>query len=253
MSSLSKNKLSLYAGLSRGKLREKSGMFIVEGRKSVSDSLPLFDLEAIVCLKGSEKGDWVRSGYPIYEVIETEMRKISSLSTVPEVLAIFRLPHQCSDYPKPDKERLYLLLDSVRDPGNFGTIMRTAHWFGITRIYASKDCVDLYNPKTIQSTMGSLGRVEVVYCDLAKLIAENPDMPVYGTLLDGENIYKATLSGHGFIVMGNEGKGISEGIRDLITNPLLIPPYYSDNHAESLNVAAATSAVLALFRARRYV
>ncbi len=251
MDSLSKNKQSIYSGLCRVKMREKTGLFIVEGRKSVSDSLPLFDLEAIVCLKGTDTESWEKSGYAVYEVSESEMRKISSLSTIPDVLAVFKLPDYSEEIPAPDPEKLYLLLDGVRDPGNFGTIMRTAHWFGIDRIYASKDCVDLYNSKTIQSTMGSLGKVEVVYCDLCELIMDNRDMPVYGTLLNGKNIYKATLSEHGFIVMGNEGKGISEPLRKLITNPLLIPPYDPDNHSESLNVAAATSAVLALFRASK--
>ena len=138
----------------------------------------------------------------------------------------------------------------IQDPGNLGTIMRTAHWFGIDRIYASRDTVDIFNPKTVQSTMGSLGRVEIVYCDLGELMDKNPDMPVYGTLLDGKNIYKATLGEHGFIIMGNEGKGISESLRKRITSPLLIPPYDYSNHSESLNVAIATAVTLSQFRSR---
>ena len=252
MSSLSKGKLSLYAGLSRGKMRDKAGLFIVEGRKSVNDLISLFELEALISLRGIDVSESVADSSRVYEVSESEMRKISSMTTVPEVLAIFRKPEQTDEIPVPEKDKLYLLLDGVRDPGNFGTIVRTAHWFGISRIYASEDCVDIYNPKTIQSTMGSLGKIEVVYCNLVQLISDNKRMPVYGTLLEGENIYEATLKEHGFIVMGNEGKGISDEVRSLVTNPVLIPPFDKLNHSESLNVATATAAVLAIFRKNHF-
>lgn len=250
---LSKNKLSQYAGLGQAKMRRKHGLFAVEGKKSVVDSLPFFKLEALVLVSDNEvdstpefADDAVRQ--KSFYVSESDMKKLSSLSTPPEVIAIFHLPEDNARDLDVDADKLYLMLDGVRDPGNMGTIVRTAHWFGITKIFASKDCVDIYNPKTIQSTMGSLGRVEVVYCDLGEMIEQNPDMPVYGTLLDGDNIYKTNLSESGFIIMGNEGQGISESIRGKITHKLLIPPYNPDNHSESLNVAIATGVILALFR-----
>ena len=143
--------------------------------------------------------------------------------------------------------RRYLILDGVQDPGNLGTIIRTCHWFGITTIFASLDTVDIYNPKTVQATMGSLGKVRVLYRDLEEIIASNPGVPVYGTLLEGESLYRVHPDRRGFIVMGNEGNGISENIRKLVDNPVTIPPYGHD-HGESLNVAVATAITVAWFR-----
>lgn len=245
---LSKTKLGQYAGLQRGKVREKEGLFVAEGRKSVLDLLPYFKAEAVICLKGRGLAADFPSGGTLYETGEKEMRKLSSLTTPPDVLAVFRIPEENPEKNIRVEDGLYLLLDGVRDPGNMGTIIRTAHWFGIDAIFASRDCVDIYNPKTIQATMGSLGRVDVRYCDLASLIRDNAGIPVYGTLLDGKNIYDADLKQSGFILMGNEGKGISAELRELITDGLLIPPYHPADHSESLNVAVATGVVLSLFR-----
>lgn len=249
---LSKARQGIYSQLSKRKMRERHGLFIVEGYKSVIDSLDLFEIEALIVVDGSDIPISWRSDYPLYEVPSSVMKKISSLSTPADVAAVYRLPSGFYDnVPQPESDKLYLLLDGIQDPGNLGTIIRTAHWFGIPRIYASKDTVDIFNPKTIQSTMGSLGRVEVNYCDLEVLINSNQELPVYGTLLDGKNIYEATLSEHGFIIMGNEGKGISEALRPLVSSPLLIPPYDSENHSESLNVAIATAVTLSQFRSRK--
>ncbi len=248
---LSKTKQGIYSQLSRRKMRDRHGLFIAEGRKCIGDTIGKFDVEAIVALDpDSIPAEW---GYidAVYKVSESQMSKISSFSTPSDVLAIYRIPDGYYDsVPVPESEKLYLLLDGIQDPGNMGTIIRTAHWFGIDRIYASHDTVDIFNPKTVQATMGSLGKVEVVYCDLCDLIKGNPGMPLYGTLLDGENIYDAELTGNGFIIMGNEGKGISDPIRDLVTWPLLIPPYDLGNHSESLNVSIATAVVLSQFRCR---
>lgn len=249
---LSKHKSGVYSQLAKKKMREKHGLFAVEGLKSVLDTLPWFEAEALVVCEGFDTAplEAVAPGVEVYTVSESEMKKITAFVTPSEVMAVYRIPAEKEGFTTPDPGRLYLMLDGVRDPGNLGTIIRTAHWFGIDRIYASQDTVDLYNPKTIQSTMGSLGRVAVEYGDLATLISANPSMPVYGTLLNGENIYKATLSEHGFVVMGNEGVGISEKLRGLITSPLLIPPYDAANHSESLNVAIATAVTLSQFRSR---
>ncbi len=248
---LSKGKAGVYSQLSRRKMRDKYGLFIVEGKKSVEDTLGRFEMETMVVKSGvSLPEDWF-CRFTVYEVSESQMAKISSLSTPPDVLAVYSIPEgYYENVPKPEPDRLYLLLDGIQDPGNMGTIIRTAHWFGIDRIYASKDTVDIFNPKTIQSTMGSMGRVEVVYCDLAELLDSTSGMPVYGTLLDGDSIYTASLGSSGFIIMGNEGKGISAPLRERITNPLLIPPYDPSNHSESLNVAIATAVTLSQFRSR---
>lgn len=247
---LSKNKENLYAQLGRKKMRDKHSLFTVEGFKGVADTIDNFEVEAIIAVKGAlVPPEWYSKG-EVFEVTPERMDKISSLSTPPEVLAVYKIPMTGIEIPPLKSDELYLLLDEVQDPGNLGTIIRTAHWFGIKRIYCSRTTADLYNPKTVQSTMGSLGKVEVIYCDLAELIDANPDMPVYGTLLNGENIYEASLGISGFIVMGNEGRGISEELRSMITDPLLIPPYDSSDHSESLNVAIATAVTLSQFRSR---
>lgn len=246
---LSKSKTGIYAQLSRRKIRERNGLFIVEGYKSVADTIDSFQIEAIIITEGSSVPAAWHDKAPIYEAYAQQISKISSLSTPPDVIAVYHIPERFYDrLPAPDKSKLYLVLDGVQDPGNLGTIVRTAHWFGIDRIYASRDTADIFNPKTVQSTMGSLGKVDIVYCELYDLLKDNPEMPVFGTLLDGKNIYEAPLTEHGFIIMGNEGKGITEPIRKLITSPLLIPPYDSKNHSESLNVAIATAVVLSQFR-----
>lgn len=248
---LSKAKQGIYSQLSRRKMRDRYGLFVAEGRKCIADTIGRFDMEAVIALDPDSIPEEWGCGNVLFQVSESLMGKISSLSTPSDVLAVYRIPEgYYENVPKPDSDKLYLLLDGIQDPGNMGTIIRTAHWFGIDRIYASQDTVDIFNPKTVQSTMGSLGKVEVVYCNLCDLIKDNPDMPVYGTLLNGRNIYEATLTGQGFIIMGNEGKGISETMRNLVTSPLLIPPYDAENHPESLNVAIATGVVLSQFRGR---
>lgn len=251
---LSKTRLGLWSGLASKKQRERTGLFAVEGEKSVGDLLGRFDLEALIVENGMEHRVERMALHPekVYTTNAAGMKKLSSLSTPPEVIALFRLPEKRGEegWSGVDKSELYLVLDGVQDPGNMGTIIRTAHWFGIRRIFASQDTVDIYNPKTIQATMGSLGKVEVIYTDLKALMLENPEMPRYGLMLEGKNIYRAELESRGFIIMGNEGKGISPELRELISEPLLIPPYDPNNHGESLNVAIATAVTLALFRAR---
>ena len=247
---LSKRKEAIYSSLSRGKMRERHGLFMVEGMKGVSDTVGRFEAEALIRLKDSDISSLeIPAGTVVYEADESAMKKISGLSTPSAIIGIYRIPEERND-PSVDKGSLYLMLDGIQDPGNLGTIIRAAHWFGIRKIFASRDTVDVYNPKTIQSTMGSLGRVDVCYCRLEEVIDASPEMPVYGTLLEGENIYKATLGQSGFIIMGNEGKGVSSALRKKLTQTLLIPPYDRDDHSESLNVAMATGIILSQFRMR---
>lgn len=230
---ISKNKIKLIHSLETKKGREKAGLFVAEGPKVVNDLL--------------------HAGFTaenIFEDIE-DIKKISFLQHPQSMLGVFKLP-RCEHYTEFSITQLVLALDGVQDPGNLGTIIRVADWFGIKDIFCSLDTADCWNPKVVQATMGSIARVQLHYVDLNKMVESLPaDYPIYATLLDGENIYKQELSHHGMIVMGNEGKGISPLLRTKINRKLYIPSYSSDgNTAESLNVAIATSIVCAEFRRR---
>ncbi len=255
MEKLSKAKMAVYSSLGKKKMREKHGLFAVEGIRSISDTLRHFDCVALIVREGFSLPAWIAQPMEIkiFEVTASEMRQLTSLSTPSDIMAIYRLPEPVAPQEITiSSESLYLILDGIQDPGNLGTIIRTAHWFGVEAIFASSTTADIFNPKTIQSTMGSLDKVPVIYCDIISLIETNPDIPVYGTLLNGKNIYETSLSRSGFIIMGNEGQGISPELRKLVTSPLLIPPYKADDHSESLNVATATAVVLSEFRSRLY-
>lgn len=245
-SNLSKTKLSLFSSLSSRKMRDKNRLFIIEGAKGVGDTLGTFPVEAIVVENGVEP-PFDTSGYTVYECDSKSFKKISTLAAPTGLLAVYRYPETIR-IPEIHPNNLYLLLDGIQDPGNLGTIIRTAHWFGITDIFASSDTVEAFNPKTLQASMGSIAKVNVTYCDLAQLIEGTPSMPVYGTLLEGRNLYAESLPTGAFIVMGNEGKGISDKVKKLITNPITIPPCNMENHPESLNVATATAITLSRFR-----
>ena len=182
------------------------------------------------------------------EVTEEELKKVSFLQHPQQVLAVFKQATS-GDYSINTNE-LNLALDGVQDPGNLGTIIRIADWFGITHIYCSQDTADVYNPKVVQATMGSIARVKVEYGDLLSLVESLPDnVPVYGTLLDGDNIYQQTLENRGLIVMGNEGKGISPALAKKVNHKLLIPNFPEGRAtADSLNVAIATAITCSEFR-----
>lgn len=230
---ISKNKIKLIHSLETKKGREKAGLFVAEGPKVVNDLLYAgFTAENI------------------FEDIE-DIKKISFLQHPQSMLGVFKLPRN-EHYTEFSITQLVLALDGVQDPGNLGTIIRVADWFGIKDIFCSLDTADCWNPKVVQATMGSIARVQLHYVDLNKMVKSLPaDYPIYATLLDGENIYKQELSHHGMIVMGNEGKGISPILRTKINRKLYIPNYSSnEDTAESLNVAIATSIVCAEFRRR---
>lgn len=250
---ISKAKVSLYSSLSSKKMREKHGMFVVEGEKCVIDTLGAFELVNIIAtpewLTVHDLPEYVGPEW-ILESSPANMKRMSSLSTPSSVMSVFRLPEDKTAEMNINGN-LVLVLDGIQDPGNMGTIIRTADWFGFDRIFASKETVDLYNPKTIQATMGALRRVKVHYVDLLELFSKNPEMPVYGTLLDGTDLFKSSLGNVGFIVMGNEGRGLTPKVRERVTDPLLIPPYNVHSHCESLNVGAATAITLAAFRNKR--
>lgn len=236
---ISKNQIKFVRQLEQKKYRKKEGLFVAEGPKVVGDLLRAgFNAQEIYATK-----EWNSNEKRVQEVTEEELRKVSFLQHPQQVLALFEIP---SAKLSSDSD-LSLALDDVQDPGNLGTIIRIADWFGISTIYCSENTVDAWSPKVVQATMGSIARVNIVYTDLKELI-RNAKVPVYGTLLDGQNIYTQELTQEGIIVMGNEGNGISQAIRPLINRKLLIPQFHEG--PESLNVAIATAITCSEFRRR---
>ena len=224
---ISKARIKFIHSLEKKKYRQTEGLFVAEGPKVIEELCK-------IC-----------SPVEIHE--GEDAAKASFLQHPQGLLALFPTDIHKHIHPQ---SNLKLMLDGVQDPGNLGTIIRIADWFGIDHIYCSMECADAFSPKVVQATMGSLARVKTEYCNLGEVLDSLPDdYPVYGTLLDGDNIYKADLTEHGIIIMGNEGNGISEEIRKKISRKLLIPNYPEGRPtAESLNVAIATAIVCAEFR-----
>ena len=237
---LSKNQLKLVRSLELKKNRKKEGLFVAEGPKVVGDLLRA-DYRARMIFSTTERPDAI-------QVTDDELRKLSFLQHPQEILAVLEIPQPSDIRHQPSD--LALALDGIQDPGNLGTIIRIADWFGIETIYCSEDTADAYNPKVVQATMGSLAHINIVYCDLVELLQQY-DGPIYGTLLDGNDIYQQELSQKGIIVMGNEGNGISQRVRPLVNHKLLIPNFNKNSEtAESLNVAIATAITCSEFRRR---
>lgn len=237
---ISKNQIKFVRQLEQKKYRKKEGLFVAEGPKVVGDLLRA-GFKAHTIFATSE---WGSQGQSFQEVSDEELRRVSFLQHPQRVLALFFIPTESI----PSVSSLSLALDDVQDPGNLGTIIRIADWFGIDTIYCSENTADAWSPKVVQATMGSIARVNIIYTDLQELISK-AQVPVYGTLLDGQDIYTQELSKEGIIVMGNEGNGISAPIRKLINRKLLIPQFHEG--PESLNVAIATAITCSEFR-RRY-
>ena len=235
---ISKNQLKAVRQLEMKKYRTREGLFVAEGPKVVGDLLRCGFRPAMLFATP----EW--NGGDAQLVTDDELRKLSFLQHPQQVLAVFPIPDV---QPAAQKSQLALVLDGVQDPGNLGTIIRIADWFGISTIFCSEDTADAWNPKVVQATMGSIARVQIVYCYLQQLLKDTT-LPVYGTLLDGNNIYEQELKPEGYIVMGNEGNGISAPIRQLVTHRLLIPSFRPG--AESLNVAIATAITCSEFRRR---
>ena len=242
MEHLSKNQIKWVRSLQQKKQRDAEGVFVAEGHKCVEELRNAFELVLLVTPDNAT---------------EVEIAQMSNLRTPQGVIGVFRKRPITASSNSPiaaSSQSLALALDGVQDPGNLGTIIRTCDWFGIHDIYCSKDTADCYNPKVVQATMGALTRVRVHYIDLAPWIAEvsKANIPIYGTLLEGGNMYQEGAifdKRKGVIIMGNEGNGISPAVRQLITNPLRIPSYPADAEtSESLNVGIATAIILAEFR-----
>lgn len=257
---LSKNRIKYIHSLELKKKRNEERAFVAEGPKLVGDLLGHFDCRYIAATDS-----WMEKNTAFLELLskqrceidtvtDEELRKASFLDTPQQVLAVFS--QKSSDetcFSEIAGSSLCIALDDVQNPGNLGTIIRLADWFGIEHVFCSSGSADVYNPKTIQATMGSIARVNVHYCDLKKLIASLPGVPVYGTFLDGNDIYDEKLEQRGIIVMGNEGRGVSEEIEKMVTSRLYVPNYPSDRETgESLNVAIATAIVCSEFRRRAH-
>ena len=234
MAPISKAQIKFIRSLQHKKFRDEAGMFVAEGSKCVEELKKGFELVLEVTPNNAS---------------ETEIAQMSGLKTPQGVIAVFK-KHITNDKSQIANGELVLALDGIQDPGNLGTIIRTCDWFGVHQIICSSDTADCYNPKVVQATMGSLTRVNLTYTDLPKWLAQQ-QCPIYGTLLNGKNIYQSKIENQEsrIIVMGNEGNGISQAVRELITHPILIPSYPENAEtSESLNVAIATAIVLAEFR-----
>lgn len=239
---ISKAQVKLIHSLRLPKNRESEGLFVVEGVKMVNELLAS-DLEVVWVYATSE---WIEPGnIEVTRVEDWELQKISSLTTANQVLAVATMPKRV--LPSNTTSELILVLDKVSDPGNLGTIIRTAEWFGIDRVIASIDSVDCWNAKVVQASMGSIFRVPVHYVDLISFLSTAGKIPVYGTLFDGETLGDSILSKNGLIIVGNESKGISNEVQKFVTRKLTIKPS-TVSASESLNVSMATSIVCYEFR-----
>jgi TrmH family RNA methyltransferase len=252
---LSKNKIKLIQSLNRKKDRDESGLFLIEGNKMVEEAFQSdFIIETLVCTdEFLHLHPQIRSR--VNEIIEADsesIQKASLLQNPQDSLALIRLPSDTkSDFNL--QNDLVLAFDFIQDPGNLGTILRIADWFGIRTVICSENTVDAFNPKVVQASMGAIFRVNTWYTSLEDFLAKSLEklIPVYGTFLEGKDIYTEKLSSNGIIILGNEGNGISDPIRKLVTHKLLIPSFSSaENKPESLNVAIATAICCSEFRRR---
>jgi TrmH family RNA methyltransferase len=238
---VTKNQIKLITSLQQKKYRVAHQMFFAEGVKGIQELLQSnFELFHLY----TTKNDFATISSSIKTLIqEDDLKKISALATPNSCLAVFKIPQEKEIVDS----GLILALDSIRDPGNMGTILRLCDWFGIKQLLCSNETVDIYNPKVVQATMGSIARVNVNYVNLNTYLSQT-NKAIYGTFMDGENIYKASLPQEGIVVVGNEANGISEDLERKITKRLTIPRFGDLQITESLNVATATAIVLSEFR-----
>ena len=237
--SLSKNHLKLITSLSQKKYRHKYKLFVVEGMKVVQEFLnSSYELEILFSTESSFS--YLDS---FIEVSEQELKKISSLKTPNKVIALFKIPVQKNT----SSSGLIVALDAINDPGNLGTIIRLCDWFGIDQLLCSKETVDCYNTKVVQSSMGSLTRVAISYIDLKEYLT-SVSIPVFIADMDGDNIYEMKPPTSAVLVMGNEANGISNSIKQIVSTKISIPRYGNSQLTESLNVATATAILLSEFR-----
>jgi len=236
---ISKSQIKLIRSLQQKKYRSKLKLFVAEGPKVINELLTAkFKLHSLYATVGN-----LFTGVNSEIISDEEISKISFLKNANNSVAVFTIPEQ----KKPKKEGITLLLDSVRDPGNLGTIIRLSDWFNVSNIICSSDSVDCFNPKVIQATMGSISRVSISYCDLTEYLSLN-DLPVYAGTMDGKNIYKEKLPENAIVIVGNEANGISDNLLNLTTHKIGIPRFGNNHQTESLNVAVATAILFSEFK-----
>jgi TrmH family RNA methyltransferase len=242
---LSKQQISFVRSLHQKKFRQMYGKFLVEGDKPVRELLASgFKVHSVFSVSGWQL-PFEATGWQHVVVTEEELKRISTLENPKEVVAVAEIPTQPGiSYPLAG---LALCLDNVNDPGNAGTIIRIADWFGIRHVFLSDNSVDIFNAKVVSAAKGSLFRVSCVYTNLSRLFKANPNMPVFGTYMDGQNIYRTDLTESAFIVIGNEANGISKELSPFITHRISIPSF---GGAESLNAGVATGIVVSEFKRR---
>lgn len=238
---VSKNQIKLITSLQQKKYRFEHQLFIAEGVKVIQELVQSkFELEHLFFTKDNFTNIKISQKT---EIDHSEMKKISALSSPSSCLALFKIPAISS----PEENGLIVALDDIRDPGNLGTIIRLCDWFGVTQVLCSKETVDVYNPKVIQATMGSIARVKICYLDLKSFIASTT-LPVFGTFMDGKNIYQEKMPPAGILVFGNEANGISAELEKAIKNKIAIPRFGDIQQTESLNVATAAAIILSEFK-----
>ncbi|MEI6123109.1 MAG: RNA methyltransferase [Bacteroidota bacterium] len=242
---ISKNEIKFIKALSLKKFRVQHRKFIAEGSKIVLDLLnSSIAVSTIYALD-----EWIlinrmlaQKAKTLVSISPEELKKISTLTTPNQVLAVAEIP-QTKFNPQLASKSIIIALDNIRDPGNLGTIIRIADWFGHTSVVCSETCVDAYNSKTIQASMGSIGRIDIFYLDLKSMI-QNTSVPAYGAFLEGKSVYDEAFENRGFLVIGNEANGISPDIAKLITHKIVIPAgNLLGIHAESLNASIATAII----------
>ncbi|NNL16267.1 MAG: RNA methyltransferase [Flavobacteriaceae bacterium] len=240
---LSKSQIKLITSLDKKKYRNKHQLFVVEGIKSIEEFLYSdYELYLLFSVGDIYKNKDVISTF----ITEAELKKISFLSSPNSALAVFKIPES-----KPiGNDRLIVALDGISDPGNLGTIIRLCDWFGIKDLICSSNTVDCFNPKVVQSSMGSLTRVNITYLDLEDHLINRQDELIYGAFMNGESIYSSSVENKGILVFGNESNGIREEIEELVTSRISIPQFGQDRKTESLNVAMATAIMLSEFTRR---
>ena len=238
---VSKNQIKLITSLQQKKYRKQEQLFFAEGVKVVQELLHSnFELQDLF----TTKQDFLTvPKNKVHAISEVELKKISALTTPNTCLAVFKIPKAKEMVEK----GLIVALDDVRDPGNLGTIIRLCDWFGIETLFCSEESVDIYNPKVVQATMGSISRVNVVYGNLETFLSQTK-LPVFGTFMDGKNIYQEKLPKEGIIIMGNEANGISTSVEKLVSERIAIPRFGNLQVTESLNVATATAIILSEFK-----
>jgi RNA methyltransferase, TrmH family len=248
---LSKTYTKYIQGLHNKKHRDKHGSFIAEGSKVVMD---LLKSQKIVCETLLGDASWLKDNEPqirkyfageLHTIEDYELEKISALNTPNHVLGVFK---KLKPVPIQVRNKIILALDTIQDPGNLGTIIRIADWFGLSAIVCSETCADLYNPKVVQSTMGSMGRVDVLYQDLTEWLEKNKETPVYAASLEGKNIDELREVNEAIIIIGNESKGISDEVMQMAHERITIPKI---GGAESLNAAVAAGIILSHITTRR--